>query len=213
MKKYLVIAGIVMSLILSSCQQLTWTLARFMGVRKPKVESKETVFKFLDKIGQDTTDVYALDTNLYNLFRNEPFKPDWDTGLRPIQIRVYDHAGEPVMQWASCEGYLDDLKTFDSLPPRNYNGLNTSLKLQEDINRYYTLEGSPANLFAPEGYDYYVLIYFANWFPRQSKESFSIIDQYVIDHPGLKFKIYKINMDVLDFWGYDDVITEESNFE
>lgn len=180
-----------------------------MGVRKPKIENRESVYKFLNKIGQDTLDVLALDTMLYDQFRSEPFKPDWDTGLRPIQIRVYDSSGLPVMQWASCEGYLDDLKSFDTVPPRNYNGLNTSLKLQDDIGRYYTLEGKPAHVLAPQGYDYYILLFFANWFPKQSKESFKIIDSYMLNHPELKFKVYKINMDILDFWGYDDVIIDD----
>lgn len=209
--KLLIVSIVLLSL--TSCEQVTWSLARLMGIRKPKIESKESVLRFLERIGQDTMNVFALDTNLYNLFRNQPFKPEWDTGLRPIQVRVYDQEQKPVMQWASCEGYLDDLGTFDSMPPRNFDGLNTSIDLQADISRYYTLDGNPANLKVPEGYDYHILVYFALWFPKLSKESFHIIEEYIREHPNQRFNIYKINMDILDFWGYDEVILEDTKFQ
>jgi hypothetical protein len=124
-------------------------------------------------------------------------------GFRPIQIRVYGSKGEPVIQWSSCEGYLKDLKLFDSVPPKIVNGVNTELTLAEDLSRYFTLDGKPANIEPPPGYDYYILIYFAKFFPRMSKESFRQIQNFRVKFPELKCKIYKINVDVLEFWGVE----------
>jgi hypothetical protein len=64
------------------------------------------------------------------------------------------------------------LKTFDSVPPKNINGLDTTSTLQEDISRYFTLDGKPANVSPSSGYEYYFVVYFAKYFSRMSKESF-----------------------------------------
>jgi len=171
------------------------------GVRQPEIESKSSVQSFLKSIGQDTAGVYGLDTVAFNRLRSEPFKPGWKPGFRPVQIRVYDRQGNPVMQWASCEGYLKDLRPFDSVPPRNTNGLNTSLTLGEDLKQYYTLDGKPAGLVPEPGYDLSLLVYFARYFPMLSEESFRQVADYRKKHPELRMRIYKIDVDFLEFWG------------
>ncbi len=203
------ITSIIIILILFISSSCKWALMSISGFREPGVESKESIFVFLHKLKQDTNNVYALDTNLFNQFRQESFKPGWSKSFRPIQIRVYDKKGIPIMQWASCEGYLKDLKTFDTIPPRNNNELNISLNLQNDLSRYFNLDGKPANAVAEEGYDYSILIYFAKYFPRLTRESFTQVDQYISKHPELKFKIYKINVDMLRFWGVETKIKTE----
>jgi hypothetical protein len=124
-------------------------------------------------------------------------------GFKPIQIRIYGKNEEPVIQWASCEGYLSDLKVFDTIPPKVINGLDTSLNLGDDLDRYCTLDGKPANINIPEGYDYYFIIYFAKYFPKLSKESFSQVKHYTMNHPELKCKVFKINVDIQEFWNAD----------
>jgi hypothetical protein len=135
--------------------------------------------------------------------RSEPFKPGWKNGFRPAQIRIYSRTGEPVVQWASCEGYLKELKTFDSVPPKNINGLNREWNLERDLKQYYTLDGVRADLTPVPGYDFYILVYFAKYFPKLSEESFREVDQYVKKHPELRIRIYKINVDFQEFWGIE----------
>jgi hypothetical protein len=184
--------------ILTSCQPI---LFRMAGIRAPKAESKVTIHEFLKKINVDTADVYTLDTSLFKEFRKLSFKPGWKPGFRPIQIRCYDSSGAPVMQWASCEGFLKDLKVFDSIPPKNYNGLDTSLTLSDDLEQYFTLNGIPAQIRPEKGYDYYFLVFFAKYFPRMTRESFSQLSHYILKYPELRMKVYKINVDVQEFWG------------
>ena len=105
------------------------------------------------------------------------------------------------MQWASCEGFLKDLKSFDSVPPKNRNGLDTTLTLQGDLARYFTLDGKYADIHPPNGYDYYFIVYFAKYFPRMTRDSFHQIDRYKSNHPELKIKVFKINVDFNKFWG------------
>jgi hypothetical protein len=173
------------------------------GLRMPKVEDKASIFKMLKRLHQDTNDVYTIDSLLFEKFRKERFKPNWANGFRPVQIRVYSHNGYPVMQWALCEGFLKDLKTFDSVPPRNNHGLNTSLKLQDDLSQYFMLSGKPANIIAQEGFDYYIIIYFAKYFPKWSKESFRQVMNYLNKHKELRIKVYKIDVDVQEFWNVE----------
>ena len=119
---FLLVIGFIFT---TSCRS---TIMRIAGLRKPKIESKASIFKFLIKLKEDTNDVFTLDSVLLQKLRKEQFKPGMARSFRPVQIRVYGKSGEPVMQWASCEGYLSDLKIFDSVPPKIINGLNTSLK-------------------------------------------------------------------------------------
>ena len=198
MKHYLLMLMAAILLAATSCKSIVVSMA---GLRIPKVEDKESIFKMLKTLHQDTNDVYAIDSLLFEKFRKEPFKPNWANGFRPVQIRAYNHEGFPVMQWALCEGLLKDLKIFDSVPPRNINSLNTSLKLQDDLSQYFTLSGKPAKIIAQKGFDYYIILYFAKYFPKWSKESFRQVKNYVNKHKEIRIKVYKINVDVQKFWG------------
>ena len=200
MKKTILISMVAFLFIAISCKTIILKIA---GFRVPKIENKQSIFSFLKKIGQDTNDVYAMDTTLMKNLRNQCFKPGMSKGFRPIQIRVYDSLGRPIMQWASCEGFLKTLKTFDSIPPKNHNSLNTTINLNEDLSRYYTLEGIQAKIIPPSNQNYYFIVYFGKYFPRLTKESFSQVEKYKKQNPTLKIKVYKINVDVQEFWGAD----------
>lgn len=200
MKKSFFFLMVIGFIFITSCNS---TIMRIAGLREPKIESKESIFKFLKKLKEDTNDVYTLDSALFQKLRKEQFKPGIAKSFRPVQIRIYGKSGEPLMQWASCEGYLSDLKIFDSVPPKIINGLNTSLNLEDDLKRYCTLDGKPTHIIVPQGFDYYILIYFAKYFPKLSKESFSQVKRYILNHPELKCKIYKINVDFQEFWNVD----------
>jgi hypothetical protein len=208
MKKHPVFILLALSLIVISCKS---TILRIAGVREPRIENKVSIFRFLNEIGQDTSNVYVMDSNLMDQLKKKSFKPGMSKAFRPIQVRVYDKKGNPVIQWASCEGYLQDLKLFDTVPPRVINGLDTSLNLVEDLSRYYTFEGKPAGIIPAPGFDYYFIVYFARYFPKMSKESFLQVDQYMKHHPELTFRLYKINVDVQEFWGVDLQIDTEVN--
>jgi hypothetical protein len=84
------------------------TILRLTGFRVPKVENKASTFNYLGKLDEDTFDVYALDSSLFQTLKKETFKPGMEKGFRPIQIRTYDRTSEPVMQWTICEGFLKD---------------------------------------------------------------------------------------------------------
>jgi hypothetical protein len=191
---------VICLLLATSC---TSSILRIAGLRKPKVETKQSVIKFLKKLNEDTNDIYTLDTTLFQELQKSHFKPGMAAGFRPVQIRVYDKQGEPVMHWASCEGSLSCLHIFDTVPPRVVNGLDTSLTLKEDLSCYYTLDGQQAQIAVEKGYDYYFIIYFAKYFPKLSKESFEEVYGYKRKYPEIKCKIYKINVDIQEFWNVD----------
>jgi hypothetical protein len=205
MKKTFLSLSVLILITITSCNTLLLNLA---GLRKPKVEDKKSVYRMLKSMHQDTTDVYAIDSLLFEKMNKEPFKPNWASGFRPIQIRAYNSEGSPVLQWSICEGTLKELKPFDSVPPRNINGLNTSLTLQSDLSQYFNFDGKPAGIIAQNGYDYYILVYFAKYFPRWSKKSFRVVTDYAKSHNELKIKILKINVDVQKFWGVEVKLDE-----
>lgn len=187
-----------------SCKRI---MMKFAGVSIPKVESRQSIQDFLLRIGQDTSNTLALDSSLFLEMQHAPFKPGWDPGFRPFQIRVYDGTGQPVMQWSSCEGFLNELKSFDSVPPKNFNGLNMELTLTKDLDQYYTLSGAKANPVIPAGYDYYIVLYFAKWYPNMSKRSFRQVQEYIKKHPELNIQVYRVSIDFMDFWNMNPSVS------
>lgn len=199
-RNWIVVSIALLSISVISCQRIMMKLA---GINVPKVESRASIHDFLVKSGVDTANTFALDSALFVDMQKAPYKPGWDAGFRPFQIRFYDSAGKPVMQWASCEGYLNELKTFDSVPPKNFNGLNLDLTLAEDLNRYYSLQGDPLNLVIQEGHDYYAVVLFARWYPHMSRKVFRQLQEYIDKHPEIDIQVYKVCVDFMDFWGVD----------
>jgi hypothetical protein len=200
MKRSFILLMFICFIVSTSCNGL---ITRIFGLREPKIESKKSIFKFLEKLKEDTNNVYTLDSTLFQKLQQQDFKPGMAKSFRPVQIRLYGKSGEPIMQWASCEGFLADLKIFDSVAPKVINGLDTTLNLAGDLSRYFTLEGKPAKIIIPENIDYYILIYFAKYFPKLSKESFSQVNLYRTNHPEIKCMVYKINVDVQEFWNVE----------
>jgi hypothetical protein len=198
MKTRIICGLIIVSMVTISCKQV---VLKITGISNPKVENKSTIMEFLKKCKGDTSNVYCIDTTLFQKMKTIPFKPGWTKGFRPLQIRVYGETGNPIMQWASCEGFLSQLKLFEEVPPRNVNSLSTELDLQSDLSQYYALDGQPAKLTMKPGYDYYIIIYFAVWLGKQSKESIKTVTTYVQDHPEYKFMVYQIDVDCQEFWG------------
>ena len=159
--------------------------------------------EFLEKCHTDTFNVYCMDTNLIHRLSLSAFKPGWKPGFRPIQIRVYDREGKPVMQWTTCEGPLNQLHLFDSVPPKNMRELSMDLDLQSDLDQYFSLDGKSAKILSDPGYDYYFIIYFASWMTSLSKTTFKYVDNYITNHPELKILVYKIDVDCQEFWGVE----------
>ena len=189
---------LLLGILTTSCQNI---LLMLVGIHKPQIENKTSIQTFLIRSKQDTANLYALNYELFQAFRDQPFKPGWTRGFRPIQIRVYNKIGTPIMHWASCEGYLKQLKTFDTVPPRNQINLDSTINLRNDLNRYYSLNGTPSNIATPQGYDYYFVIYFSLSAYRLSKYCFQSVRNYCVKHPEIKIKTYLINVDVMDWWG------------
>lgn len=194
------ITVLVLSLVVISIISCKSALLRVVGFRVPKIESQKSIEKFLRHSGQPIENAYSMDTALYEHLRTIPFKPGWPADFRPIQIRVYNSEGKPIMHWVSCEGFLKDLHTFDTVPPRNQVNLDSTLNLQADLDRYFTLDGHPAHILAEPGYDYYFVVYYGLFFPRISRQNFKAIEAYKKEHPELKIKTYLIDVDAQDWW-------------
>jgi hypothetical protein len=193
--KNVIFFGLIVTM--CSCQKI---LIRIAGLRAPQIESNKSVRKFVSQIHGDTMDIYCLDSTLFEQLRNIPFKPGWTAGLRPMQFRVYDKYGKPIVHYASCEGRLKDLKPFDTVPPRNQVNLDSTLNLQEDLDRYFTLDGQKASIKYNPGYDFYFVVYVSRYTPRMSKSMCKAINKYRRTHPELKIKIYMVDTDVMDWW-------------
>jgi hypothetical protein len=200
MKTIRLIIAIAIGLTTTSCKQLILKMA---GFEKPKVENRKSVMEFLRKCHTDTNNVYCMDTNFINRLSHSSFKPGWKPGFRPIQIKVFDKERTPIMKWTTCEGPLNQLHLFDSVPLKTMSELSSDLDLQSDLDQYFTLEGKPADIRVEQGYDYYFIVYYATWMKSLSKSTFTHVNKFISSHPELKILVYKIDVDCQEFWGVD----------
>ncbi len=200
MKKSIFTITIFLTILFTSCQSIIFRVA---GMRKPRIETPERVCNYLQKLNQSTDDVYAIDSALFEQLGTKPFKPGWPIDFRPAQFRIYDNGFRPIVHWASCEGFVSHLGTFDTVPPKNQVNLDSTFNLQEDLERYFSIDGKPAMITIEPGYDYYIVVYFAHYLHRFNKLTFTAINKYQKAHPELKIKVYKINIDVMDWWGVE----------
>lgn len=156
----------------------------------------------LERNAMDTSNVYYMDKKTFISLKDQVYKPGIDSGFRFIQIRCYDNSGKPIMQWASCEGYLKDLGTFRTTPPKNHNGLDTTLSLYEDLMQYCDYHGTKGVAKVKTGYDYSLVVFFATWTRGLLKKNrvFDEVNDFIKDNPDKKIIVYKINYDNVPFW-------------
>lgn len=194
MKKVLLL--LLFAAFLTGCKPL---LLKYYGIKDPKIENKETVYKYLQKKKIDTTDVVIF-KDLPSLLKASEAKM-----LAIPDAMFYNTKGEFVSYKKTAKDcnakvfdFITDLKTLNDQPADATKGLTNLKPMVSDFNG--------VALTPKRGYDGYVIITWAIHAGKLNKEKafewVKLIKQ--ANNNGANIKYYLLNTDIQERWNLTD---------
>lgn len=193
---------IILSTIHTSCHTLKEKyLRKKYGIQNPKIETSISLNQFLFETIKDTSNSYCLSDTVFIQHTKELYKQHLK-GQRYPQIRCFDNQGKILMQWATCEGYLEELELFKSYPPTNPNNLDTMVTLNLTLNEFRTFQGKKLESINTKwnNYDMMFVVYYVKYFKGMSQDALRRVQKYISAHSDKKIVFVKVSCDVMDFW-------------
>ncbi len=184
---YLLTICCAILILISSCTPI---LKKLYGIKKPDIESRESIEKSFRKWGLDETNVVCVRSDQFlSTLRNQGL-PD---------ASIFDHEGKYIeyrQTDTSCNAglfqFIPDLQKGAS-----YKRPDT-LSMQALFTRFYMLDGQKAQL--PEPADFYVLIYQTIWTGKLNKDHVKIWEDQAKANQKAKVKVIKVNLDLQAWW-------------
>ena len=88
-----------------------------------------------------------------------PFKPGWNGGFRPIQIKVFNN-NNLIFHYSSCEGRLNASSRASNLPsPDTLYGFDTSMTLSKDLSYLIPVDTQNINFRNNQIVEVYIATY------------------------------------------------------
>jgi hypothetical protein len=163
------------------------------GIRNPKIESPKSITEYLKKNGLKTESSYALkDTVTLNAF----FK----SNIGSPEIRFYDKNGYLMLYRDNkkCNAQNDSLIEF--LDPKNVIRIDSSQNIYPYLNNLRSLNGEKVNIGEFQGYDFYLITYWAKWAGKVNKIKMVDWEKSLSVKTNLKIKSIKVTSDYMEFW-------------
>jgi len=196
MKKFLLL--ILIFITISSCKFL---ITELKGVKKPRIENKKSILKYLKKIDVDTNNVISVNKdgflNLKKFVKGIP------------EILVFNHKNEMILykEDSECNG-----KAFDFIKKLNKDKqykTSDSIKITDFIKYATDLDGNQFNLDS-NNYDYIVFIFWAKYIGNFNKDYMKKWECEAYHNINAKIKVFKVTTDLFRWRNIDvDLKTEK----
>jgi hypothetical protein len=196
MKKHL-IPILIFAMFFSGCKQIIlWKY----GVRDPRIETRESLLKYIQKQGQDPENIYLFrDTLAYNsFFKDTVFKKAFFSAI------VFDKKGSIVdykdpksCQWAAV-GYIEKLKRDTLYALDTTHNIFTVLPSIVPLN-----DRHPVSINQPD-YDYTVIFTWAKYIGKLNDRLF-VISEAAKNNKKASIRVISLNIDIQDSWGYKEI--------
>ncbi len=160
-----------------------------LGLKEPRILSDSEFAKQSQKFNIDTSMHTSLSKEAINQLKTQPYKPNWEVGFRPLQVRMYNGNGSLISQYSTCEGSLKRAGIFNTFPPKNYYPLDSTLTITDEL----ALHRNPPKVKYQEN-DLTVFVWWASWLGRPMKNLIEETQQYVADHPDKNIAVYYVNV-------------------
>lgn len=192
MKKHLL--SLIVALAVAIFFSCTAVMKKIYGIKKPSIESPESLKKDALGFGFDTT--YILTSNAEKFLDNFHGKgiPDID---------VFDSEGNYIEYRdsdTSCNAGL-----FKFIPELNTNKIYNKTgkkKLDEELSKFVDLYGKPHQI--EKDADFYLMVYWATWTGRLNKDHVAEWEQLVKENKNCKIKYIKVNLDMQTHWPIEE---------
>lgn len=190
------LTAILLILLMNSCGLLI-TQKILLGVKKPNVQSKQNIEKFLSRNKSlDSTITLNKESFLHKIAQSSNYFSKWE---------LFDKNGNRIIPFDTniryCNGYTHSF--FKELPNSQYS-LDTmgNLFLDTVLTKGLTkLDRTRFEFIKSEKSDYYLIIYWATFMGKYSSDLFEL-EKIARNNKLISISTLKINMDFKDYYGY-----------
>ncbi len=177
---------ILYTAILFGCQAIA---KKSLGLRDPRVESKESIYKQAHKQGIDTSlHFYVVDSASANKIVSGNFP----------KIYFFNKNGDLILSdncFELLKTYTDSLYKTDNFKPIKNNALPDELeKIRTFDNQKISLDLSQT--------DYVIVYYWATWMGKFNKNKIGWLDQKVMSDKRKNITLLKVNADMQKSWNW-----------
>lgn len=173
---------------------LNYRCSLFLGIRSPKQLNENEIKLYLWKNIKDTSYCFYLRKDAFDSLTKVSYKPNWSTGFRPLQFKVFDSNNKLICQYSSCEGSLRKLKILSTYPPKNFFPLDTTIKFYDDLKLYCDSKFSKIDINQFKNTDLNIVVYWAKWMGLPGKNLLKKLKKYQQKHQQYKINLIKINI-------------------
>ncbi len=159
-----------------------------LGIKEPEEITNKTALEYLLKHNIDTSNVMFLKSNYLDTLKSLPFKPDWETGFRPIQFKIFNKYGDLIFQYSTCEGPIKNTLINKKFPPYNITPIDTTYTIKDE--QFLTDD----KITVAENTDYVVIIYWATYTGVIGRKFVKKIVTIIADQ-NYNIQIFKLNTD------------------
>ena len=166
----------------------------FVKIQSPKIESKSTIFKYLQEAGLDTFDNYFVkDVQLLDVLTElEGF---------PV-LYMFDRNGRKLNYTPSRGGCVNPNYQLATLNLNHQYPIDTSVTLPEYLKDYVAYSSIDRG---SEVYDFTVIIYWVKFLGNfDNNEKVKEWESLLRRNTGIRSRILKVNLDVQDVWSHQE---------
>jgi hypothetical protein len=177
-------------MLISACNPIVKVL---YGIKKPSVETKESTIRYIEKIGMETENNYALPENEYEILAAKVGIPTF---------YIFNADGNQIILETEC-GALKTEFIQDLDRNKSYK-TESKINMDEFTSKLVFLDGKNANYTLHTDTDFYLIIYWAKFIGRVNKKSPAAWEKTAKHNKKANISIIKINMDFRNFWENSD---------
>lgn len=190
MKKLFVPAFLIGWALLGSC---TWLLKKSYGIKKPKVETANSVRSKAMGFGLDTSNIVTV--------KSTEFKEVLQTHKNIPDADIFDSEGKYIEYRAtdtSCNaGLFGFIPALSKEKQYNKTGLTT---LEKEKARWLDLQGKPLRNDFIRPADFYVVIYWTTWTGKLNKDHVKAWEKLAHENKNASIQVIKVDLDYQSHW-------------
>lgn len=178
--------------LLVSCKPIMYKL---YGVKKPDVETEQSIKDKALKFGLDTTNIVTVNEYDFLQVMKGQGIPDgeiFDKNGHFINYRQTDSACN-----AGLFEFIQNLKTDTTYLT------NDSIILVNKMSKFRNFNGKPLQKI--DEADFYLLIYWTVWTGKLNKDHVKIWEDLAFENQNCKIKVIKVNLDMQDYWNKEEL--------
>jgi hypothetical protein len=192
----LLLASIFM---LSSCQKMMYKV--FFDVKKPSYQTEAQILEFLSKNKYPTENLYGISAAAHNKRIGKAVS----SVAYFTTSNIYNRDGFLVSakDTAISECWGKTYEFYKNIADNSQLNIDSTTSVYADtlvMNNLVNLSGHKQTMFSTQDYDYTVVVFWASFLGKLSRQNIELGQLVKLYNPALKIQVIQINMDYRTYW-------------